>query len=168
MTDREKRKAQRQAKREERRKNRKPFNETGVGKFLEQAGSTILESLGEIIPDKGVFAVVKDLIIKDEALSEKDREIALFLLEMDSKEMEEITKRLQSDNEHTITRLVRPVSYSLFLILFFVLVFFDGNVGGFEVNPDYISVIQTLFSTMTMFYFGSRGAEKITKYLNEK
>ena len=123
MTDREKRKAQRQAKREERRKNRKPFNETGVGKFLEQAGSTILESLGEIIPDKGVFAVVKDLIIKDEALSEKDREIALFLLEMDSKEMEEITKRLQSDNEHTITRLVRPVSYSLFLILFFVLVF---------------------------------------------
>lgn len=160
------RKEKRRARREERRANRKPFKETKVGEFLEKAGSTILETLGEVIPDKGVLGVVKKLIIEDEALSEKDREIALFLLEMDVKEMEEITKRLESDNEHVITRLVRPVSYGLFLILFFVIVFFDGNVGGFEVNPDYIPVIQTLFSTMTMFYFGSRGAEKITKYLN--
>ena len=154
-------KEERIAKREERKANRKPFKETGLGKFLSGAGSTIVDTVGDVLPDKGFLGVLKNIIEKDDKLTPEDKETALKLLEMDLIEMKEITQRLKSDNEHTITRLVRPVSYSIFLILFFVLLFFDGNVGDFEVSPQYIPVIQSLFGTMTMFYFGSRGAEKI-------
>lgn len=75
----------------------------------------------------------------------------------------EITKRWTSDNEHIITRLIRPISYASVLILFGAVVLADGNIGEFVVNEAYISVIESLLAIMTISYFGSRGLEKITK-----
>ena len=49
----------------------------------------------------------------------------------------------------------------MMLILFIAIVLFDGNVGDFEINQAYIPVIQSLFSVMVIFYFSSRGIEKI-------
>lgn len=75
----------------------------------------------------------------------------------------EITERWKSDNEHIITRLVRPVSFAFTLFLFALMVLFDGNIGGFTVNPGYHEIIKTLLVTMVVAYFGSRGAEKVFK-----
>jgi hypothetical protein len=77
---------------------------------------------------------------------------------------QEITKRWTSDNEHTITRLVRPISYTSVLVLFGAIVLADGNIGEFTVNKSYIPVLETLLSTMTIAYFGSRGLEKTVKH----
>jgi hypothetical protein len=77
---------------------------------------------------------------------------------------QEITKRWQSDNEHTITRLVRPISYSAVLVLFGAIILADGNIGEFVVNESYIPVLETLLATMTIAYFGSRGVEKTVKH----
>ena len=82
-------------------------------------------------------------------------------------EMVEMTKRLKIDNEHTITRLIRPVTFGCMFILFLSMVFFDGNIGSFKINPLYIPVIQSLFGTMTIFYFGSRGIEKVMKTIKK-
>ena len=100
-------------------------------------------------------------------MSETDKKILLSNIEFDIAEMKESTERLRIDSEHSITRLVRPVTYMLFSVVFFSLVFFDGNIGGFTVNHVYIPVIETLFSTMTIFYFGSRGIEKVAKTLKK-
>jgi len=48
------------------RKDRKKFNETGLGKFLKGAGSLITDKIGGALPDRGVLGIVKGLIIKDE------------------------------------------------------------------------------------------------------
>jgi len=40
---------------------------------------------------------------------------------------------------------------------------FDGNMGSFTINKMYINPIESLFTTMTVFYFGSRGLEKMMK-----
>jgi len=90
------------------------------------------------------------------------------MLEAQAKYDQEITQRWKSDNEHGITRLVRPVSYGFVLILFAGLVLFDGNIGGFVINKAYIPVIQGLLYTMTIAYFGSRGIEKVAKSINKK
>ena len=142
-------------------KNKKKFSETGLGKFLKNAGSFIGGTLGDVLPDKGVLGIVKRLIQQDKDLSQDDKEIALKLLEMDLIEMQEITKRLESDNEHLITRLVRPVSYGFILLNLAFLMYFDGNIGDFQISKEWIPVIQSLAGTMTIFYFGSRGLEKI-------
>lgn len=78
-------------------------------------------------------------------------------------ELGEVTARWKSDNEHSVTRLVRPLSYISVLVVFFIITFADGNLGDFAINEKYIPVFETLLSIMTIAYFGSRGAEKVTK-----
>lgn len=148
---------------EKEKKDKKPFKDTGLGKFLKGAGSFIGGTLGDVLPDKGVLGIVKNLIQQDKELSEDNKEIALKMLEMDLIEMQEVTKRLQSDNEHPVTRLVRPISYAFILLNLAFLMYFDGNVGSFELDEQWIPLIQSLAGTMTVFYFGSRGIEKIVK-----
>jgi len=104
-----------------------------------------------------------DAIRGDKNLPEADKTILLQEMENDMIEMVEVTKRLQIDNEHPIPRLVRPVSYGAMFILFLSCVLFDGNLGEFTIDKAYVPVIQSLFGTMTIFYFGSRGIEKVMK-----
>lgn len=99
----------------------------------------------------------------DDKLGELDKELLLIEMEYDMVEMEEVTKRLEIDSEHAVTRLVRPVVYGSMFIMFLSMVFLDGNIGEFTIDKAYVPVIQSLFGTMTVFYFGSRGIEKVMK-----
>ena len=102
------------------------------------------------------------------------------VIDAQSKYDAEITARWKSDNEHGITRLVRPVAYGSVLCAFFIITFADGNIGatcsivegielcagGFTINPVYIPVYQVLLVAMTIAYFGSRGIEKVAKTIS--
>ena len=146
---------------------------TAVGnalRFLVKQGKSIapelLDIAGSITGIKGLNSL-GDAIRGDDEISDFDKELLLKELELDMVEMEEATKRLQSDNQYVITRLVRPVSFVLMLLMFISIVLFDGNVGEFTINEAYIPVIQSLFSIMVIFYFSSRGIEKISKIIKK-
>tara|TARA_R110002153_G_scaffold253906_1_gene412188 strand:- start:298 stop:780 length:483 start_codon:yes stop_codon:yes gene_type:complete len=146
---------------------------TAVGnalRFLVKQGKSIapelLDIAGSITGIKGLNSL-GDAIRGDDEISDFDKELLLKELELDMVEMEEATKRLQSDNQYMITRLVRPVSFVLMLLMFISIVLFDGNVGEFTINEAYIPVIQSLFSIMVIFYFSSRGIEKISKIIKK-
>jgi len=108
-----------------------------------------------------------DAIRGDKNLPEADKSILLQEMENDMVEMVEVTKRLAMDNEHSITRMIRPVSYAAMFVLFMCVVLFDGNLGEFVIDKAYVPVIQSLFGTMTIFYFGSRGLEKVAKTIKK-
>ncbi len=146
----------------------KKFKDTKVGKFLLSKGSDIAGIVGDVLPDNGVLGLVKNVLDKDDSMPQQDKDIALELLKQDEIEMQEVTKRLSSDNEHNVTRLVRPVSYAAMFVLYMSCIFFDGNLGEFQIREQYIPSITSLFSTMTIFYFGSRGLEKVMKTVNKK
>tara|TARA_R110002012_G_scaffold80699_3_gene204543 strand:- start:1084 stop:1527 length:444 start_codon:yes stop_codon:yes gene_type:complete len=146
----------------------KKFKDTKVGKFLLSKGSDIAGIVGDVLPNNGVLGLVKNVLDKDDSMPQQDKDIALELLKQDEIEMQEVTKRLSSDNEHNVTRLVRPVSYGAMFVLYMSCIFFDGNLGEFQIREQYIPSITSLFSTMTIFYFGSRGLEKVMKTVNKK
>lgn len=148
--------------------SKKKFKDTKVGQFLLSKGSDIAGLVGDVLPDNGVLGLVKNVLNKDDSMPQQDKDIALELLKQDEIEMQEVTKRLESDNEHNVTRLVRPVSYAAMFILYMSCIFFDGNLGDFQIREQYIPSITSLFSTMTIFYFGSRGLEKVMKTVNKK
>ena len=79
--------------------SKKKFSETKVGQFLAGAAPGILGTVGDVLPDNGVFGLVKNLIQKepDTVLPPEDKEKAIKLLEIDIIEMQEISKRWQSD-----------------------------------------------------------------------
>ena len=135
---------------------------TGVGNFLR---SINFKDVGLVVGSlaAGNVKSAMDIILDSTELSSSEVELAILKLEQDTIEMQEVTKRLGMDNEHTITRLVRPVVYAAMFVMFLACVFLDGNIGDFTIDKAYIPVIQSLFSMMTVFYYGSRGIEKVMK-----
>ena len=130
--------------------------------IFSSGASKLVDSLGNSI-DKLVTSDEERLQLKNELVAS----INTFKLETEKGALEherEITKRWTSDNEHVITRLVRPLSFIFTLSLFASILISDGNIGEFSIKAAYIPVIETLLATMVVAYFGSRGVEKSMKH----
>lgn len=81
---------------------------------------------------------------------------------------QEITKRWVSDNEHFITRLVRPAIVVWSYVILTIAMFFDGNVGEFNVKAAYLPMLETITITVTLAYFGGRSYEKGRRWTADK
>jgi hypothetical protein len=128
---------------------KKKFSETKVGKFLIKAGSAI----GEALPKSGYLGVLRSLITDDSKLTPKDKETALKLLDIDIAEMQEISKRWDSDmkSDSWLSKNVRPLTLVFFSISYVIGWFLDYSLDS----------ITGLLSLIVAAYFGSRGFEKL-------
>jgi hypothetical protein len=126
--------------------------------LFSSGASVVIDSVGKAI-DNLVTSDEEKLKLKNELASEMNK----FTLDMESKSNEfeqEITKRWTSDNQHWVTRLVRPMSYGWIIFIFSAVVLADGNIGSFSVKESFIPVLETLMITMTVSYFGARSIDK--------
>ena len=81
------------------------IRDTKLGRWLRDKHPVIHELTGDLLPDAGALGVVKRLI--ETSGSDAD---GLKLTEEMMRTMEqETSKRWVSDNEHQLTRLVRPL-----------------------------------------------------------
>ena len=142
---------------------KKKFKETKVGQFLSGAGSTIIDSFGEVLPDKGIMGVVKNLIKKDPALPAEDKEKALALLHQDTVEMQEVTKRWESDmsSNSWLSSNIRPLSLAFLTLALFIYVILDSSLDTFKIDEQWISLLGNLLMLVYGGYFGARTLEKI-------
>ncbi len=140
---------------------KKKFKDTKLGKFL-IGKNGLFKSLGDVIPDKGLLGVLKNLISKDDSLSIQDKETALKMLEMDSIEMQEVSKRWSSDmkSDSWLSKNTRPMALVFLTISMVLLIFIDSTGIDFEVDGGWIDLLKSLLITVYVAYFGSRGAEK--------
>ena len=144
---------------------KKKFSETKVGKFLIGAGSNI----GKLLPQSGFLGVLKDLISKDDKLSESDKETALKLLEIDIVEIQEISKRWDSDmsSDSWLSKNTRPLTLIFLTISMVLLILLDSFNIDFKVGNEWIDLLKSLLITVYIAYFGSRGVEKF-KHIGNK
>jgi len=126
----------------------------------------VVDSVGKAADN--LFTSDEEKLILKNKLEQIRLDAKLKQIEMAQGQEKEITKRWLSDNEHVITRLVRPISYITMLVLYILMIGFDGNVGDFKVNSVYIPMLETLLVTMTIAYFGGRTLEKYKRISNEK
>lgn len=66
-----------------------------------------------------------------------------------------------NSKDGVFTKYLRPASLAITLLFVLVIAVLDGNVGEFTVKAVYLTMIGGVLSIMVMFYFSSRGAEKI-------
>jgi hypothetical protein len=144
---------------------KKKFSETKVGKFLIGAGSNI----GKLLPQSGFLGVLKDLISKDDKLSASDKETALKLLEIDIVEIQEISKRWDSDmsSDSWLSKNTRPLTLIFLTISMVLLILLDSFNIDFKVGNEWIDLLKSLLITVYIAYFGSRGVEKF-KHIGNK
>ena len=142
-------------------KPKKKFKDTKVGKFL-LGKSGIIDVISNILPDKGALGMVKNLIHKDPDLPPQDKETALALLEQDMIELQEVTKRWDSDmkSDSWLSKNTRPMALIFLTISLIVFILLDGFDIAFSIDTSWIDLLKSLLITVYVAYFGSRGAEK--------
>ena len=109
--------------------SKKKFHETKVGQFLSKTAPSILGTVGEILPNNGVLGLVKNLIHKDPALPAEDKEKALKLLEQDMIEMQEVSKRWESDmkSDSWLSKNTRPLSLIFLSVMTVAFIWVDSH-----------------------------------------
>jgi len=148
-------------------KQKKKFKDTKVGAFLTKKAPKILDSIGDVLPDNGAFGIVKNLISSDDSIKAEDKEIAIKLLEQDIAEMNNISARWESDmkSDSWLSKNTRPMTLVFLTLVMTIFIVLDSTVL-LEIKTGWVSLIEALLITVYVAYFGSRGAEKITKIKN--
>ena len=140
---------------------KKKFKDTKVGKFL-LGKSGLVNTIGDVLPDKGVFGIIKNLIDKDPELPPQDKETALKLLEMDIIEMENVSKRWDSDmkSDSWLSKNTRPLTLIYLTVITTLYIILDSLHIAFDIDDSWVELLKTLLVTIYVAYFGSRGFEK--------
>jgi len=144
---------------------KKKFKETKVGAFLTEKAPQLVSQLGEFLPDQGGLGIVKNLISSDTNIEPQDKEIAMKLLEQDIAEMQNVSNRWNSDmkSDSWLSKNTRPLTLIYLTFASTLLIVVDSFHMTFDVDTAWVELLKTLLITVYVAYFGSRGAEKITK-----
>ena len=148
-------------------KDKKKFKETKVGAFLSEKAPKLVSQLGEFLPDQGGLGIVKNLITSNKSIKAVDKETALKLLEQDIAEMDNVSKRWVSDmqSDSWLSKNTRPMTLIFLTLSMTIFIVLDSTVL-LEIKDGWVSLLEALLITVYVAYFGSRGAEKITKIKN--
>jgi hypothetical protein len=143
----------------------KTFKETKVGAFLASKAPKVLQALGDVLPNQGTLGVVKNLISSDNKIKAIDKEQAMKLIEQDIAEMKEVSSRWGSDmkSDSWLSKNTRPLALAFLTVSAVFMMAVDSFHLQFDVDKSWINLLKTLLVTVYVAYFGSRGAEKITK-----
>ena len=122
---------------------------------------------GGLIKDVG--KVIDNLTTTDEERLAAKQKIEELLEQADKDAQRQVTKRWELDmqSDSFLSKNIRPLVLVYLTIIFTVLSFFDGNIGGFQVDEAYIPIFQSLLITVYGAYFVGRTWEK-NKKINNK
>ena len=118
---------------------------------------------GGLIKDVG--KVIDDLTTTDEERLAAKQKIQELLEQADKDAQDQVTERWKLDmsSDSFLSKNIRPLVLIYLTFIFTVLSFFDGNIGGFQVDEAYIPIFQSLLITVYGAYFVGRTWEKSKK-----
>lgn len=142
---------------------------TAVGNFLRSINfSKVTDVVSSVL--KGDISSAIDVISNSSELTESQVQMALKELEYDVIEMQEITKRWESDNlsDSWWSKNVRPLSLMFLTVTLFIYVILDSSLEGFNVDSEWVDLLSSLLMLVYGGYFSARALEKITHLKNKK
>ena len=119
---------------------------------------------------KNIGNVIDKLTTTKEEKLEAQRLIQEILEKADSDAQEQVTERWKADmaSDSFLSKNIRPLVLIFLTVVFTILAFFDGNIGGFSVAEQYIPIFQSLLITVYGAYFVGRTWEKTKRSGNNK
>lgn len=145
---------------------------TRVGKILQDigdAGKPILKILSKApIPGASLLGEVADAIRTSNELTEHEKIALEHAIRMDLEELSNVTSRWQADmaSDSWLSKNVRPLVLIFLMLSTMILIVLDSSILGFQVKNEWVELLSSLLITVVVAYFGSRGAEKFRKLLN--
>jgi hypothetical protein len=140
----------------------KKLRDTKVGQWLKEKAPSVLEVVGDVLPDRGVLGVVKNIVDRDPTLDS-----ASFQAVMDAeiKAQENVTRRWEADakSDVKLAKLIRPIMLVLLCVFFMVMMIWEGIDPNFKPPSSYISLLEILMLTVFGAYFAGRTVEKVRR-----
>ena len=127
-----------------------------MSKLLDFLGGSVLGSVGNI---------VDNLTTSEEERLAARQAIEEVLMKAEVNAQEQVSRRWEADmkSDNWLSKNIRPLICIFLTAIFVVLSLFDGNVGGFVIQPSYVPIYQTLLITVYGAYFAGRSIEKIKR-----
>ena len=113
----------------------------------------------------GKISDVFSALAKDDTLTPEEKKMLLKELEQDMIEMQEVTKRWQSDmtSDSWLSKNIRPLSLAFLTLTLFVYVILDSSLEGFTIKTEWVNLLSSLLLVVYGGYFGARAVEKVAK-----
>lgn len=142
-------------------------------RWLAKQGKTIAPEILDIAGNiTGIDSLNKlsDVISKDKELTEIDKQLLLAELQQDVIEMQETTKRWESDmsSDSWWSKNIRPLSLAFLTISLFLYIILDSALEGFKIDKAWIDLLSSLLLLVYGGYYGMRSVEKVTKNFKSK
>ena len=133
-----------------------------------KTGKNVAPKLVDAITGGKVSDIIS-AISSDKELTEDEKQMLIKELEQDVIEMQEITKRWESDNlsDSWLSKNIRPLSLAFLTLSMFLYVILDSSLEGFKISSEWVSLLGNLLMLAYSAYFGARALEKVTKIKNK-
>jgi hypothetical protein len=139
------------------------IKDTRLGAWLKDKAPTVLDTVGELLPDKGALGIVKNLLDKEEGVDPAE---AKAIVEAEIAFQNNVTERWKADmgSDVKLAKYIRPVTLIALMIMFMVTMVLDSlDQLPFNVKDSYVSLLEILMLTAFGAYFAGRTIEKSRK-----
>jgi hypothetical protein len=146
-------------------KNKKPFKETKVGKFLLKK---IPGLIGDVLPDNGVLGVLKNVIDADDTITPEEREslhnelkelYELEIADRDSARKREVEKAKTGQFDFMFN-LTGVVGLLAFAFIIYAIVYLEVPENNKEVWIHLIGICEGIVLSIFGYFFGSAVRKK--------
>ncbi len=144
-------------------KGRNKIRDTKLGAWLKDKAPGILDTVGDLLPDKGGLGVVKNLLDRDPDI---DPEEAKAKLEAEVQFQNNVSERWKADmsSDVKLAKYIRPVTLIALMLMFMGTMVMDSLDNlPFNVKDSYVSLLEILMLTSFGAYFAGRTIEKSRK-----
>ena len=144
----------------------KKFKDTKIGKWVKEKLPEVADTVGDVLPDKGVLGIVKRIVDGSPELTAQEKlEFDRLAAEQEMAAQEQVTRRWEADaaGDVKLAKYIRPVTLIVLTVFYMVLTVWDGMQQSFMPPENYINLLEILMLTVFGAYFAGRTIEKIRK-----
>jgi hypothetical protein len=147
--------------------SKKKLKDTGLGQWLKEKVPSVLDVVGDVLPDQGVLGMVKNMVDKDPSVSAEDKlEFEKLKQQQEVEAQKQVTERWKADmgSDVKLAKMIRPVTLIALMSMFMVTMVADSmDNWAFNVKDSYVDLLQILMLTAFGAYFAGRTIEKAKK-----
>lgn len=139
------------------------IKDTKLGAWLKGKAPNVLDTVGDLLPDKGGLGIVKNLLKKEPGIDPAE---AKAKIDAEIQFQKNVTERWQADmsSDIKLAKLIRPVMLIVLISVFVATMVFDSlDNQPFNVKDSYVSLLEILMLTVFGAYFAGRTVEKTRK-----
>ena len=144
-------------------KEKRKIRDTKLGSWLKDKAPNVLDVAGDMLPDRGMLGVVKNLL---ESTTDLDPEEIKAKIDAEVQFQNNVSERWKADmpSDVKLAKYIRPVTLIALMLMFMGTMIMDSLDNlSFNVKDSYVSLLEILMLTSFGAYFAGRTIEKSRK-----